>query len=694
MATLEELVVKLEADNAKLITALEESAKVTARSSKQMEDSISKFSEEASKKTSKFDDVMTVFAGTTLANVAVGAFNLAADAASAFMGMLGDGIGEAAGFEKEMVKLANSLALSGNFSDKAAQDLQNYVGAMEDLSGIDDQVIAGNLAMLSSMTKLDAEGLQKAQSAALDLSAAMGIDLATATKMVGKAASGETDSFKKLGISIQETGDKSQTFANTLSTLESRFGGAAGGAMKTFSGAMLSAQNAVGNLFQALGDVVTSNPAVIAVLGELTKIINEMKSSVEGNADSLKKGFAEALTTTLMVMEAVAGGVEEFVRIMVAGFKTIYLGVQATVDSFQAMKAVMSGDFAGAADAFKETGEVFESLAETTNSTGGVVSSTLGKIASASQTATATMDSSLKAVQPTIENVKNKVVELTFAEQQRANAAKEFANTLLESSVSVQSAYQMQQDALQTSYNSDIINFETYKAAKLQSQLDYFAQEQAMLDQARANNSITEQQYAMAQSQLMQQQAVQRFKAVTDMNKQEEVLSKQRTENLKSTFGTIATLQQSSSKELQAIGKAAALAQATMDGYAAVQKALSSAPPPFNFALAAVVGAATAANLAKISSVGLKSGIDSVPGVGSGDSFPAMLAPGERVVPSETNKDLTDFLSKQTQGESSPIFNLNFYGPVWSDKASAGAEIVDAINEAIARGMSVKLGAV
>lgn len=65
-------------------------------------------------------------------------------------------------------------------------------------------------------------------------------------------------------------------------------------------------------------------------------------------------------------------------------------------------------------------------------------------------------------------------------------------------------------------------------------------------------------------------------------------------------FGSLATLTRSSSEELQAIGKAAAIIQATIDGVLAVQKALASAPPPLNFALAAAVGVATAANVAAI----------------------------------------------------------------------------------------------
>jgi len=80
-----------------------------------------------------------------------------------------------------------------------------------------------------------------------------------------------------------------------------------------------------------------------------------------------------------------------------------------------------------------------------------------------------------------------------------------------------------------------------------------------------------------------------------------------RLSNYSSMFGQLANLSQSGNKKLAAIGKAAAVAQALIDGYAAVQKALASAPPPLNFAMAAVVGMQTGMNVSKILSTNVGS---------------------------------------------------------------------------------------
>lgn len=67
-------------------------------------------------------------------------------------------------------------------------------------------------------------------------------------------------------------------------------------------------------------------------------------------------------------------------------------------------------------------------------------------------------------------------------------------------------------------------------------------------------------------------------------------------------FSEMAGLSSSGNAELAAIGKAAAMAQATMDGYVAVQKALASAPPPWNYAMAAAVALKTGMQVAGIAS--------------------------------------------------------------------------------------------
>ena len=122
-------------------------------------------------------------------------------------------------------------------------------------------------------------------------------------------------------------------------------------------------------------------------------------------------------------------------------------------------------------------------------------------------------------------------------------------------------------------------------------------------------------------------------------------------------FGSLATLQSSSNKELGAIGKAAAIAQATMQGYVAVQNALAVQPYYLGMALAVGAGVSAAANVAKIAGVGFATGGSFVVGGSGGvDSQQVSMraSPGERVtVSTPTQVRKGDELNKKNQKQGS-----------------------------------------
>lgn len=102
-------------------------------------------------------------------------------------------------------------------------------------------------------------------------------------------------------------------------------------------------------------------------------------------------------------------------------------------------------------------------------------------------------------------------------------------------------------------------------------------------------------------------------------------------------FGNMATLSQSGNKELGAIGKAAAIAQATMQGYVAVSNALAVQPYPLGLALAASAGVVAAANVASIAGVSFEGGgyTGDGPRVGGLDGkggYMAMVHPKETII--------------------------------------------------------------
>lgn len=119
-------------------------------------------------------------------------------------------------------------------------------------------------------------------------------------------------------------------------------------------------------------------------------------------------------------------------------------------------------------------------------------------------------------------------------------------------------------------------------------------------------------------------------------------------------FGTLAGLSRSENRKLAAIGKAAAVAQATIDGFAAVQAALKGPPgPPWSYAIAAATAAVAGANVAAIVNQPLPGfafgGQMRVNGVGGTDSQTVAFraTPGETVKVSTPAQDREDARREQ-----------------------------------------------
>lgn len=177
--------------------------------------------------------------------------------------------------------------------------------------------------------------------------------------------------------------------------------------------------------------------------------------------------------------------------------------------------------------------------------------------------------------------------------------------------------------------------------------------------QIEATRQMYEQIDQLRQADLISEQTAQQLKAraAADLNAQQLA-------NAQNFFGNLATLSRSKNRELAAIGKAAAVTQATIDGVLAVQKALASSPPPANYALAAAVGVAAAANVAQILAQGTEGyafgGDFRVGGTGGTDSQTvAFRATPDEVVSVRTPAQIREEERRRSSENAAPAGGTN-----------------------------------
>jgi hypothetical protein len=148
VATLEELVINLVAETSGLRAELDKATKATTKSADTMEKALSEFSTNSSKKLSMFETAFATMTGFLGSQAVLGAFSLAKDGVRFLTEELLTGVASAQAEQAALQGLANALQLSGQFSQDAIKGLTAYAGAMEEITGVGDDVVLMNLKLL------------------------------------------------------------------------------------------------------------------------------------------------------------------------------------------------------------------------------------------------------------------------------------------------------------------------------------------------------------------------------------------------------------------------------------------------------------------------------------------------------------------------------------------------------------------
>lgn len=234
----------------------------------------------------------------TKGGLAIGAtVGVAVAAYKGLSAVLRTGFDEAQKTEDAINALNVALKNTGQFTPSNTNDLKRFAEALSDVTTVGDDAIISTSALIQSLGALDKEGLQRATKAALNLSAALGVDLNSAAQLVGKAAAGEVGSLSRYGLVIEKGATQAETFERVLTKLEQKFSGAAESKVSTFSGALAQLGIAFGDLSKAVVGYITNSDLIqsairgtTALLKATTQLINPDKGTL---SDQIKNATDE-----------------------------------------------------------------------------------------------------------------------------------------------------------------------------------------------------------------------------------------------------------------------------------------------------------------------------------------------------------------------------------------------------------------
>jgi len=325
-------------------------------------DGLSPILDKNQRKADSLRQTLSIAGGAFIAGAAIKGFELLGDAISSAIGIAEDSIRASAEQEQATQNLNTALALTGQFSKESSKQIQDLASEIQNLTTLEDDAVLGAAALIQNLGKLSVDGLDRATRAAVDLSAALGIDLASAATLVGKAANGNVGAFARYGIEVVKGRNETETFANTLTKLETAFGGAAAAQARTFGGSLTQLKNAVGEAKESIGDVITQNPAVIAAFKTAQAVVvdlaNSFKTSFGGDTSEQVAGFFRAtldgVNALVLVADSIGRAFDASINLALGSIRILALGIVTPVAGVLELIAAVPGignAFKGAADA-------------------------------------------------------------------------------------------------------------------------------------------------------------------------------------------------------------------------------------------------------------------------------------------------------------------------------------------------------
>lgn len=222
--------------------------------------------------------------------------------------------------EKAEQRIRGLIAATGAAAGVTTKQVTDMATAYSQATTFSDDAILSGQAILLTFKRIKDEGFERATKASIDLAAALGTDVASSARVLGKALNDPTQGLTALsraGIQFTETQKKAiQSLVDTGKVAEAqdvifkKLEGTVGGVaeqMAQGTGSIDQLKNAVGELQESVGQALA--PEIVAV----TLYLKDFILSIQQNSDK----FLEYKAVAIATFSAVASTVREFLDVVV-----------------------------------------------------------------------------------------------------------------------------------------------------------------------------------------------------------------------------------------------------------------------------------------------------------------------------------------------------------------------------------------
>ena len=183
--------------------------------------------------------------------------------------------------EQEAAEVALTQAIG-----RKSQALFDDAAALQQVTIFGDEQTIKAQALIGSFVK-EEEAIKAATRASMDLAAAKGFSLVAAADLVSKTLGSSTNALTRYGIAVTGAVGSTERLTSLTENIAAVFGGQAQAQALTFGGSVKQLSNAVGDLWEELGFLITRNSFFIDVVKLALKHVQDLTKTFKDNRAEL-----------------------------------------------------------------------------------------------------------------------------------------------------------------------------------------------------------------------------------------------------------------------------------------------------------------------------------------------------------------------------------------------------------------------
>ncbi len=250
--------------------------------------------------------------------------------------------------DESITALNTSLKISGEFSEKASQDFQNYASAVQNSTKFSEDAVLSNVA-LSKSYGLTNEQAKKVSAAALELATVQGVSLETATRQLTQTFDGQLGKLAKTVPALKGLTDEQLRSGAAADLVKKQFDGAAEAAGNTFSGASIKAKNAFGEVLEKTGSFITQNPVFVEAIKIASQEFNALAQKIDNNKAPIKDLLNDGIILLIEGLNLLAQGALVLARGAITKFSSVLYvassALQALINAAKLLTNVLNEVF-------------------------------------------------------------------------------------------------------------------------------------------------------------------------------------------------------------------------------------------------------------------------------------------------------------------------------------------------------------